>query len=50
VTALLKVTVQTIVNMEMEGLIRPVKLTGKRLVRYKMEDIERLIDNKDCPA
>ena len=44
VVALLKVTDKTIMNMEKEDLLKPVKLTGKRIVRYKMEDVEALIE------
>lgn len=44
--ALLKVTGQTLINMEKEGTLNPVRLTGKRIVRYKMEDVEALIDKK----
>ena len=44
VNALLKITDQTIIAMEKEGLLKPIRLTGKRIVRYRMEDVEALIE------
>ncbi len=39
---MLKVTTQTLVNWEKSGELKPIKLAGKTLVRYKLDDIEAL--------
>lgn len=46
VTELLGVCGQTLINWEKAGILKPIKLAGKRLVRYHMTDIENLITVK----
>ncbi|MEI6422653.1 MAG: helix-turn-helix domain-containing protein [Lentisphaerota bacterium] len=45
-TEMLNVCAQTLINWEKKGILKPIKLAGKRLVRYHMSDIENLITVK----
>ncbi len=35
---------RTVRNYERSGLLRPIRLAGKRLVRYRREDVERFLE------
>ena len=43
---LLQVTRTTIINYERLGLLRPIKIAGKRLTRYHIDDINNLLVSK----
>lgn len=39
---ILGISLQSLINYEKEGILRAIKIAGKRMVRYKLEDIEAL--------
>ena len=43
-TEMLGVCGQTFINWEKAGILKPIKLAGRRLVRYRMEDLENLLE------
>lgn len=43
VAALLQCTTRSLINYEKSGNLRPVKIAGKRLVRYHFEDVQSLL-------
>jgi hypothetical protein len=40
-----KVSIRTLENWEQAGELKPIKMPGKRLVRYRLEDIEEIVAN-----
>jgi excisionase family DNA binding protein len=40
--SMLQVTVQTLINWQKSGQLKPIKLAGKTLVRYRRQDVEAL--------
>ncbi len=39
--------IQSLVNFEKAGRLKPIKLAGRRAVRYTMQNIEQLLDCKE---
>lgn len=44
---LLQVSLRSIINWEREGKIQAIKLAGKRLIRYRMEQVLSLLETSN---
>ncbi|HCE46188.1 MAG TPA: hypothetical protein DET40_21800 [Lentisphaeria bacterium] len=44
---ILKCSGQSMINWHKAGLITPIKLAGKRAIRYRMQDVEALLSTKN---
>jgi len=40
---MLGVCIQSLINYEKENLLPPIKIAGKRLVRYRLSDLQALV-------